>query len=89
MILDSLDVDTPKTRTILDMLSALDISGKALLVTAEKSDAVITSCANAQNVRPIEARNLSVLDTASVPNLLMTKDAVKEIESLWGNGEAS
>ena len=45
VILDSLDVDTPKTRTILDMLSALDISGKALLVTAEKSDAVITSCA--------------------------------------------
>lgn len=86
VVLDSVDFDAPKTRAVLDMVSALELKGRALVVTSDKNENLITSCANAQGVNPIEARNLSVLEATSVPNLIITQEALKEVESLWGKG---
>lgn len=84
VVLDAIEFDAPKTRAILDMVGALELSGRTLIVTSGVNDTVITSCANAQGVAALEARNLSVLEATSVPNLVITQDALKEVDSLWG-----
>lgn len=88
VVIDGLDFDTPKTRAIVDMLTALELSGQTLLVTSGKNETLLISCANTQNVSALEARNLSALEATRVPNLVITQDAVKEIDTLWGKGAA-
>ena len=58
-------------------------------ITADINAAVITSCANTTRVSIVEARNLSVLEATSVPNLVMTQDAVKAVDGLWGKETSS
>ncbi|MDA1296432.1 MAG: 50S ribosomal protein L4 [Chloroflexi bacterium] len=89
IVLDALPFDPPKTRSIIDMVAALELRGRTLIVTAGKDKNVLISCANVQKVAAVEARNLSVLQTVSVPNLVITRDAVKEVDTLWGKGAAS
>jgi hypothetical protein len=36
----------------------------------------------------LEARNLSPLETVSIPNLVITQDALKVVDNMWGK-EAS
>lgn len=89
VVLDSLEFDAPKTRSILDLVSALDLNGRTLIVTSESSAAILTSCANINEVNTVEARNLSALQATSVPNLVLTQDAVKAVDSLWGKEASS
>lgn len=89
IVLDSLPFDPPRTRLIIDMVAALELRGRTLIVTSGKDENLMISCANVQQVNAVEARNLSVLQTLSVPNLVITQDAVKEVDSLWGKGAAS
>lgn len=89
VILNALELDAPKTRSILDLVSALELSGRTLIVTSEINEMVLTSCANVGNVKAVEARNLSVLEATSVPNLVVTQDAVKAVDGLWGKGASA
>ena len=89
VVLDELPFDPPKTRLVIDMVTALQLRGRTLIVTSGKNENLMISCANVQQVNAVEARNLSVLQTVSVPNLVITQDAVKEVDSLWGKGAAS
>ncbi len=89
VVLDALDIDEPKTRSIVDMVSALELNGRTLIVTGEANESVLISCANTPEVNAVEARNLSALQATSVPNLIITQDAVKAVDGLWGKGAAS
>lgn len=89
VVLNELEFDAPKTRSIVDMVSALELSGRTLIVTAEANEVVLTSCANNRAVNAVEARNLSVLEATSVPNLVITQDAVKAVDGLWGKGASA
>ena len=46
------------------------------------------SCANLGGVTVLEAQNLNSLQTVSARNLLLTQDAIKVIDGLWGEGKA-
>ena len=87
-VLDALSFDKPKTTAIADLVRACEINGKALIVTADKDDTLLKSCANLDGVRVLEARNLSPLDTVLATNLVITKDAVKIVDTMWGEGDA-
>lgn len=87
-VLDALALDAPKTTVVVDFVNACEIKGKALIITAEKDDNLLKSCANLGAVRVLEARNLSPLDTAMAANLVITKDAVKIVDTIWGEGAA-
>ena len=50
IVLDALTVDSYKTKTIVAMLKALNVEGKALIVTAEADKKVIKSAANIPGV---------------------------------------
>ncbi len=89
VVLDSLEFDEPKTRSIIDMVSALELNGRTLIVTTDVNENVMTSCANTSGVSTLEARNLSALQATSYPNLVITQDAVKSVNELWGNGASS
>ena len=84
-VLDSLKIDEPKTKTVVNMLQALDTKGKALLVTGDHDTNVYLSARNIPGVKTTAASDLNVYDVLNHQNLIMTRDAVARIEEVLGS----
>jgi large subunit ribosomal protein L4 len=78
VVLDTIAIDTPKTKEIVKMLEALDVNEKALIVTADKEESVIRSAGNLQNANVLTVNEINVLDLLSHDKLIMTKDAAEK-----------
>ncbi|MGN0584866.1 MAG: 50S ribosomal protein L4 [Ruminococcus sp.] len=83
IVLDTLAVDAYKTKTIVEMLKALNVEGKALLVTAEADSKVIKSAANIEGVKTAAVNTLNVYDILNYDKFIVSKDAVAKIEEVY------
>lgn len=84
MVLAELKLDEPKTKKMVQILTALGVDSSALLITPEPEDAVIKSARNLKEIKTMPANLLNVLDILSYKMLLMTVTAVRKVEQLWG-----
>jgi len=82
-VLDTLALDTPKTKEIVSILGALNVNGKALIVTAGNDVNVFKSANNIPGVDVLEASGLNVYDILNHGVLVATKDAVSRIEEVF------
>jgi large subunit ribosomal protein L4 len=87
-VLDKFDFTEPKTKRLVEALSALGVDSSALIVTREPEENVIKSARNLQKIKTMPAGVLNIRDILSHKTLLMTEDAVRTAERLWGNGKA-
>jgi large subunit ribosomal protein L4 len=84
-IVDVLEVKEPKTKEMIDALVALGI-GSSVIIAMEKADENLRlSTRNMDGVKIMPARLLNVGDLLSYRALLMTQDAVRQVEDLWGD----
>ncbi|MGN0592608.1 MAG: 50S ribosomal protein L4 [Ruminococcus sp.] len=83
IVLDTLAVDAYKTKTIVAMLKALNVEGKALIVTAEADRKVIKSAANIEGVKTAAVNTLNVYDILNYDKFIVSKDAVAKIEEVY------
>lgn len=87
-VLEGWDLAEPKTKRMVEVLSALGVGSSVLIVTPEPEENVIKSARNLSDVKTMPVNVLSVLDILSHKMLLMTEAAVRTAEKLWGNGLA-
>ena len=80
IVLDALTLDSYKTKTIAEMLKALGVEGKALIVTAEADSKVIKSAANIPGVKTAAVNTLNVYDILNYDKFIVVKNAVGQIE---------
>ncbi len=85
-IIDAFNFTEPKTKRMLEALSALGIESSALIVTQKPEENLIKSSRNIPEVITMPASVLNILDIMSHKILLMTEAAVRTTEQLWGNG---
>ena len=78
IVLDSLALDSFKTKTIVEMLK-----GKALIVTAEADTKVIKSAANIPGVKTAAVNTLNVYDILNYDKFIVVKNAVGKIEEVY------
>ena len=83
IVLDRLACDEFKTKTVVNMLNALNATGKALLVTAEADRKVIKSAANIPGVKAAAVNTLNVYDILHYDKFIVSKDAVAKIEEVY------
>ncbi len=83
IVLDALTVDAYKTKTIVAMLKALNVEGKALIVTAEADSKVIKSAGNIKGVKTAAVNTLNVYDILNYDKFIVSKDAVAKIEEVY------
>lgn len=83
-ILDSFDVEEPRTRSVVEMLGAIEAGRRVLLVLGEHHDLLERSARNLPEVRTVMAANLSVRDLLTADTVVMTRDAVARVEEVWG-----
>lgn len=82
VVLESLALDAPKTKTIVAMLGAFEAK-KALIVTLESNMNVYKSTRNIEGVSVIPVNNINVYDLLKYEKLIITKDAVSKIEEVY------
>ena len=89
VVVDKLDIPAPKTKTVVNMLSALGLKDQTvLLVTAEKTLPVWKSVNNLAEVKLQLSGYINVRDLLSHETVLLTQDAVEYIETWLGTDVA-
>ncbi|GBD10975.1 50S ribosomal protein L4 [bacterium HR23] len=81
-LLDTLSLQG-KTREMVDVLKALGIAGKCLVVTDEADPRLAAATRNLEGVKSLPAHTLNALDLLTYDHLLLTVSAVRRIEALW------
>ncbi|MCB0090319.1 MAG: 50S ribosomal protein L4 [Caldilineaceae bacterium] len=89
VVLDKLQMDAPKTKTMLDALSALGVvDSSVLMVLPEKNAAVQRSANNLSNVKTLLAGYLNIRDLLGYDTVLLDKAALDHIEGWLAPGGA-
>lgn len=84
MIVEDFTFDAPKTKQFLDMLEALKLTGKkVLLLTAENKQNVYKSGRNIEKVSVLEARNASTYDVLNNQVLVIEKSAAQQMNETY------
>lgn len=82
-VLETLSLETPKTKEMLGLLNTLNIdSNKILIVVKEFDNNLILASRNLGNIVLISADEINVLDLIAADKIIMTKDAVNHIEEV-------
>lgn len=82
LVLEGLAFDAPKTKDMKRVLSNLDITRKALIVTGDDNENVVLSARNIPGVTVIAANGVNVLDVVNHDKVIFTKDAVQKLEEV-------
>ena len=83
VILDEIKLDEYKTKVIVNMLSAIGATKKALIVLPEVDGKVIKSANNIKGVKTAQVNELNVYDILNSDKLVIVKDAVSKIEEVY------
>ena len=77
---DSLDTVNGKTRSMVELLNSLGISGSALMVTRESLQPVVRAAHNLQKVRTLPVTQLNAQELLSRETVIMTLEAARWVE---------
>lgn len=83
IVLDELKLEAAKTREIVQILKNLKVSGKALIVTAEKDDEVIRAAGNIPGVQTGMVGEIGVYDIVNCDKLIVTQAAARKVEEVY------
>ena len=81
-VVDSLELQTPKTKDFINTLNGLKLEGKTLIVTDGENGNVCLAARNVSNLYVIEPTSINVLDLVSADNLLIDTNSVAKIEEV-------
>jgi large subunit ribosomal protein L4 len=82
LVLDQFGFDEIKTKRMQEVLDNLKVN-RALIVIDKKDDNVALSARNLPNVRAILSTSINVYDILKYDTLVITKDAVAQIEEVY------
>jgi len=82
-VLEDLKIAAPKTKEMINVLKALKIDGKALLVTKDVNDDVVRASGNIKGVRTTVSTSMNVYDIMNHDSLILTRSAVESIQEVF------
>ena len=83
IILDELNVKTPKTKDMIKLLNDIKAPSKTLIVVDELTDNLILATRNIPKVELLEVSEINVLDIIGADGLVITKKALEMIEEAY------
>ena len=84
VVLEALVLESSKTKEMVRVLEALDAGPAALLVADGAEPSVMRSARNIPRLGRVPASLLNTLDLLKHRKVIMTLDAVRKAEELWG-----
>ena len=84
IVLDSIKMEEYKTKTIVNMLKAIEAEGKKALIVMPESDSfVIKSASNIPGVKTALVNTINVYDILNYDKFIVAEDAVAKIEEVY------
>jgi large subunit ribosomal protein L4 len=83
IVLDQLTMEAPKTREMIKVLGNLNTGRKVLIVIESPEANIIKSARNIPGVKTLNANQLNVYDILNTDNLVITRDAVVQVEEVF------
>lgn len=80
VVLDELKLAAPRTKEMRRIMANLGIAGPVLLVTAARDENTFKSARNLPGVKTVTVEGLTTYDLLAYDTLLITKDALAELE---------
>lgn len=89
VVLEDLGFESPKTKQAVDVIAALELAGKVLLVlpSPSESGAVEKSFRNVEGIRIAYARSLGVYEVIAADRVVFTQSALDLVEGTGGEPE--
>jgi len=84
MVLDELRLPAPKTREMAGLLDRLEVDSSALILLADRDEAIERSARNLPGVKTLRASYLNVRDLFTHTYLLIPLAALTTIEAFLG-----
>ena len=83
IVVDRIETEEYKTKTMVKMLSALEAKKKVLVVLAEKDEKVQGSLANIPGVKVALTNTINVYDILNCDSFIVAKAAAEKIEEVY------
>ncbi len=81
VVMDELQMQAPKTKTMATMLKKLPVKDASRLVLYTGDKNIFLAARNIESTGVMEARNVSVVDLLNHKYVLMTKEGIKTLET--------
>ena len=88
-VVQGLGLEEPSTKEMKALLAAIEVGRSSLVVTGAADQIAQRSARNLPGARVMPADTLNVADMLSHGTLLLTVDAVRRVEVLWGGDRVS
>lgn len=82
IVVDSLTVESPKTKEFVGLVKSMGVE-QALFITKELDENLYLSSRNLPNVLVIEAQQADPYSLLRFKKIVITRDAVKQLEEQW------
>jgi large subunit ribosomal protein L4 len=83
-VVEGLAPSEPKTKLVQETLDAIGADRRVLVVSGEPESSLVRAARNIYQLVALPAANLNVVDLVNAHHLVMTEDAVRKCEALWG-----
>lgn len=83
IVLDKLALSAPKTREMTKVLSALGVNRKALVLVAQKDEALLRASRNIPGVTVALVNTINVYEILRHDAFILTQDAVRQAEEVY------
>ena len=84
IFVDKIAVEAPKTKEMVAFLKAFSLEKSVLLVMDNNDEAVLRASANIEKVSTIAVNQINTYDVVKNAKLVISKEAVKQIEEVYG-----
>ncbi|MEP6871441.1 MAG: 50S ribosomal protein L4 [Anaerolineaceae bacterium] len=84
LVVDGLASDDTKTKGVQMALDALGVNRRALVISGEYEAVLMRSARNIDIARALPAQYLNVVDLVNAHRLVMSEEALRKCEALWG-----
>ena len=83
MVVNKVELDEIKTKSMVEMLAKLKAAKKTLIVTNEVDEKIYKSARNIEGVKVVTANTICVYDILNCDSFIVLKDAAKKIEEVY------
>ena len=83
IVIDNIALDSYKTKNVINFLKAINVEGKAMIVTAEVNEFVVGSAANIPGVITAPVNTINVYDILKYDKMVIAKDALAKLEEVY------
>ncbi len=83
-VVDGLAPSEAKTKQVQQTLDSLGADRRTLVVSGDHDGTLVRAARNVHQLLALPAQNLNVVDIVNAHYLVMTEDAVRKCEALWG-----